>query len=241
MVTLPADRLAGEVAAAELGLPGVAPDRTALMLPLVVNGHLHGALVAVAGRSVRADQRRALETLRTQVALALDGVALTAEHDPLTGLGNRALIGERLAQALARGRRNGRRVAALLLDLNGLKLINDTMGHEAGDELLRAVAGRPIHCVRIEDTVGGDEFVVIAEDLPDLAAAARIAERVVAALDCPVVVAGRRLPAAASVGLALSTDASTPDELLRQADTAMYTAKRRKAGTYQVYSPPAAA
>jgi diguanylate cyclase (GGDEF)-like protein len=242
--------IVGVAAVAELGVPGVAADRAALILPLVVNGRFFGVLSVTADHPLRADLRRALETLRTQVALALDGVALTAElrvralHDPLTGLGNRALIGERLAQALARSRRTGRRVAALLLDLNGFKLINDTMGHEAGDELLRAVAGRLTHCVRLEDTVGrlgGDEFVVIAEDLPDLTAAARLAERVVASVDTPIVVNGRRLPTSASVGLALSTDASTPEELLRHADTAMYTAKRRKSSTFQVYSPPNAA
>ncbi|WP_433086248.1 diguanylate cyclase domain-containing protein [Dactylosporangium sp. CA-052675] len=230
---------------AELGVPGLTTTRTALLLPLVVNGRFFGVLGVTAHRTLHADLRRALETLRTQAALALDGAALTAEltvralHDPLTGLANRRLIGERLVQALARARRSGRRVGVLLIDLNGFKPVNDTLGHGAGDELLRAVAGRLTHCVRLEDTVGrlgGDEFVVVAEDLPDLAAAVRIAQRVVEAVGAPIVVDGHRLPASASVGVALSNDASLPDELLRQADTAMYTAKRhRKTGAYHIH------
>ncbi|MFI5909619.1 diguanylate cyclase domain-containing protein [Dactylosporangium sp. NPDC051541] len=231
---------------AELGVPGVASGRTALILPLVVNGRFFGVLATTSERTLHADLRRALETLRTQVALALDGAALTAEltvralHDPLTGLGNRALIGERLTQALARARRTNRRVGVLLIDLNGFKPINDTLGHEAGDELLRAVAGRLTHCVRLEDTVGrlgGDEFVVVLEDLPDLAAAATVAERVVEAIGTPIVVGGHRLPASASVGVAMSNEASLPDELLRQADSAMYAAKRaRRTGAFEIYT-----
>ncbi|WP_433218789.1 diguanylate cyclase domain-containing protein [Dactylosporangium sp. CS-047395] len=241
---------AGEVlgfgSIAELGVPGVESRRTALVLPLVVNGRFFGVLVVTAERTLHADLRRALETLRTQVALALDGAALTAEltvralHDPLTGLANRVLIGERLVQALARARRTGRHVGVLLLDLNGFKPVNDTLGHEAGDELLRAVAGRLTHCVRLEDTVGrlgGDEFVVVAEDLPDLYAAVRIAERVVESIDRPVIVNGHSLPASASVGVALSNEASLPDELLRQADSAMYTAKRSKSDSFHIFSP----
>ncbi|GAA3303805.1 sensor domain-containing diguanylate cyclase [Dactylosporangium vinaceum] len=230
---------------AELGVPGIDSTRSALILPLVVNGRFFGVIVATSERSLHAELRRALETLRTQVALALDGAALTAEltrralHDPLTGLGNRALIGERMVQALARARRTGSRVGVLLIDLNGFKPINDTLGHEAGDELLRAVAGRLTHCVRLEDTVGrlgGDEFVVVLEDLPDLAAAARVAERVVEAVAKPIVVDGHELPASASVGVAISNDASLPDELLRQADSAMYTAKKtRKTGAFAIW------
>ncbi|WP_433059748.1 diguanylate cyclase domain-containing protein [Dactylosporangium sp. CS-033363] len=240
---------AGEVlgvgSIAELGVPGVVSPRTALVLPLVVNGRFFGVLVVTSERTLHADLRRALETLRTQVALALDGAALTAEltvralHDPLTGLANRVLIGERLVQALARARRTGRHVGVLLLDLNGFKPVNDTLGHEAGDELLRAVAGRLTHCVRLEDTVGrlgGDEFVVVAEDLPDLYAAVRIAERVVEAINRPIMVNGHELPASASVGVALSNEASLPDELLRQADSAMYTAKRSKSGSYHIHT-----
>ncbi|GAA2365480.1 GGDEF domain-containing protein [Dactylosporangium salmoneum] len=240
----------GIASVGELGVPGVSAGRSALVMPLAVNGRFFGVLVATADRTLPAEVRRALETLRTQVALALDAVALTAElrvralHDPLTGLGNRALIGDRLAQALARARRTGRRVGVLLLDLNGFKLVNDTLGHEAGDELLRAVAARLTHCLRLEDTVGrlgGDEFVIVAEDLPDLSAAVRIAERVVAAVDAPIMVEGRRLPVTASVGLALGNEASTADALLRHADAAMYTAKRRKSGAYHVYTTPTAA
>jgi len=184
--------------------------------------------------------RGSLEALRTHVSLALAGVALSAEltrramHDGLTGLGNRGLLRERLTAALARSRRTGRPVAALLLDLNGFRHVNDTHGHEVGDRLLEVVAERLRESVRIEDTVGrfgGDEFVVLAEDLHSARDALVIADRIVAAMNEPVIVGRARIRIPAGIGIALShSETSGPDELLRLADAAMNTAKNRGGG-----------
>jgi diguanylate cyclase (GGDEF)-like protein len=145
-------------------------------------------------------------------------------------LANRAFLHERLRQALARSRRHTADTAVLLLDLDGFKQINDTLGHEAGDEVLREVARRIDQAVRTEDTaarLGGDEFAVLAEDLADDDAALTIAERITAALGRPVTFGGRPLSIGASIGIAYSGDGpADPDDILRRADAAMYHAKR---------------
>jgi diguanylate cyclase (GGDEF)-like protein len=241
----------GEVVTGEglagLGLTGFAADsdRPIILLPLLNGERFFGVLSVSAGRDLPPDIFKSLQAMRTQVSLALDSVALHAEltlqamHDALTGLGNRALLRERLTCALARAKRNDRPVAALLLDLNGFKPINDTYGHDAGDEVLRVVADRLRQSVRTEDVVGrlgGDEFVVIAEDLHDVRDAIVIAERIVDSLNEFVAVGGGRVRTPASIGIALSHDATvTPDDLLREADAAMYTAKRTGGGRYQVH------
>ncbi|GAA2602666.1 bifunctional diguanylate cyclase/phosphodiesterase [Dactylosporangium fulvum] len=149
-----------------------------------------------------------------------------ATHDALTQLPNRVLFGERLQKALAAP--GSHPVAVALIDLDDFKEVNDTLGHEVGDQLLIAVAQRLGGCVRAGDTVarlGGDEFVVVL-DGADPAAADLAAERMIAALDRPVVVDGHELPIRASIGIA---DGRTGDEssvLLRQADIAMYAAKK---------------
>jgi diguanylate cyclase (GGDEF)-like protein len=123
----------------------------------------------------------------------------------------------------------------LLLDLNGFKLVNDTYGHDAGDVLLKVVAERLRGCVRTEDTVarlGGDEFVIVTEDLHEPADVRVVAERVVAALNEPVLVNGHELRTPASIGIAMSQPGDGPDDVLRQADAAMYVAKRRGAGLF---------
>ncbi|MGX6601124.1 diguanylate cyclase domain-containing protein [Micromonosporaceae bacterium Da 78-11] len=241
----------GEVVSGEglsgLGVTGFDSDaeRPLTLLPLLNGERFFGVLSVSAGRDLPPDIFKALQAMRTQISLALDSVALTAElrmramHDALTGLGNRALLRERLTCALARAKRSGRPVAALLLDLNGFKPINDTYGHDAGDELLKVVADRLRVSVRTEDLVGrlgGDEFVVIAEDLHDVQDAIVIAERIVDALDESADIDGHRVRTPASIGIALSHDATlTPDDLLREADTAMYAAKRRGGGRYQLH------
>ncbi|BBH63635.1 hypothetical protein ACTI_03200 [Actinoplanes sp. OR16] len=222
------------------GLDGF-DDRPLMILPLLSGERFFGVLTVGTDQDLPEDVLKSLQTLRTQVSLALDGVALTAEltrramHDMLTGLGNRALLRDRLVGALARSRRTGRPVGVLLLDLNGFKPVNDTYGHDAGDMLLKVVAERLRTCVRTEDTVarlGGDEFVIVTEDLRDPADAECIAERVVAALDEPVMVDGHELRTPASIGIALSRAGHGPDDVLREADAAMYVAKRRGSGLY---------
>ncbi len=243
--------LAGEVVVvrdlAALGFSNLdrATDRPYTLMPLTLGDRFFGMLSVSADADLPAEVFQSLQALRTQVALALASAALTTElteralRDPLTGLGNRAMLRERLTGALARARRSGRPVGALLLDLNGFKQVNDVHGHNVGDQLLQAVAERLHECVRDEDTVGrlgGDEFVVITEDLASARDAVVVAERIVASLDQVIPIGSRRLQTAASVGIALShTDVAGPDDLLRMADTAMYEAKRRGGGGFQLH------
>ncbi len=153
-----------------------------------------------------------------------------AFHDGLTGLANRALLEERVEQALVRCRRTGGGVAVIFLDLDDFKAVNDGLGHAVGDDLLRAIAGRIDETLRPQDTparFGGDEFAMLLEDLADEAEALAIAERLRRALEQPVTVAGRRLTPSASVGIAYARPGDTHDTLLRNADVAMYAAKRQ--------------
>jgi len=160
-------------------------------------------------------------------------------HDPLTGLPNRILFEERLEQAIARARRSHLVTAVLFADLDGFKAVNDHYGHHVGDELLCAVATRLASALRPGDTVarlGGDEFVVVCEDLHEEAEAVRVAERLTTALAAPFELSGgQRVTATASVGLAFSgSGTDTTRALLRDADFAMYQAKRQGGGHHQV-------
>jgi diguanylate cyclase (GGDEF)-like protein/PAS domain S-box-containing protein len=161
-----------------------------------------------------------------------------AFHDALTGLANRALFEEHLVQALARARRHHQPAAILFLDLDDFKTINDSLGHEAGDELLRAVAIRIAGTVRAEDTaarLGGDEFAVLAEASEHEDDARMIATRLLAALAEPFEVAGRELRVSASVGVAWSDGSIGIRELMRDADTAMYAAKDAGKNTVRTF------
>ena len=157
-----------------------------------------------------------------------------AMHDPLTGLPNRALAFDRLEGALARRRRDGRAVAVLLADLDQFKLVNDSMGHRAGDDLLVALAPRLHDAVRPSDTVarlGGDEFLVVCEQLDGAHEAIRVAERVAQAINQPIVLAAAEHFITASIGIAVAESADAdPADLLRDADAAMYRAKERGRG-----------
>jgi diguanylate cyclase (GGDEF)-like protein len=223
-------------------------ERPLTLLPLLNGERFFGVLSVSAGEDLPPDLLKSLQALRTQVSLALDSVALTAEltmramTDALTGLGNRALLRDRLTGALARAKRTGRPVGALLLDLNGFKSINDTYGHDAGDDLLKVVADRLRLSVRTEDTVGrlgGDEFVVIAEDLHSAQDAIVIAERIVSELNKTVPIKGNLVRTPASIGIALShADTLSGDDLLRAADVAMYDAKRAGGGRFLLAGAP---
>ncbi len=167
-------------------------------------------------------------------------LAFLATHDALTGLPNRTLILDRVEQMLARSRRSQAPVAALFIDLDNFKAINDTLGHGVGDELLRAVAARLDGVVRAADALGrlgGDEFVVISEDLSIAAGPELIAERLLDALDQPFKLgAGNetRVTVTASIGIAVSEKAE-PADLLRDADIAMYRAKWDGKNRYVVF------
>jgi diguanylate cyclase (GGDEF)-like protein/PAS domain S-box-containing protein len=166
-------------------------------------------------------------------------LAHQAFHDSLTGLANQALFRDRVEHALARSARQGTRTAVLFLDLDNFKRVNDSLGHTAGDDLLASVAERLRACVSLSDTaarLGGDEFAVLLEDLDDEAEATDIAERVTDALRQPF---GRGVDrevfVSASVGVAFPSPGATTDQLLSEADLAMYTAKRRGKGRAETY------
>jgi diguanylate cyclase (GGDEF)-like protein len=154
--------------------------------------------------------------------------------DPLTGLGSRQLLLERADAALERRARTGGHVALLSLDLDRFKLLNDSLGHEAGDRLLIALAGRLRHCVRPSDTVarlGGDEFAVLCEDLGDAREVDGLVARLTAAVAEPVVVGGAELFPVCSIGVALANGQDdSAARLLREADAAMYRAKEAGGG-----------
>jgi diguanylate cyclase (GGDEF)-like protein/PAS domain S-box-containing protein len=151
-----------------------------------------------------------------------------AFHDALTGLPNRVLFQDRLVQALARAQRSDRRVAVLVCDLDDFKDVNDTLGHPAGDKLLREIACRFAGSLRATDTVariGGDEFAVLCEDLGSTRDAVFTARRLLSATDAPILVDDRELRIGVSVGIAVDTGARSAEEMLRDADIALYEAK----------------
>ncbi len=156
-------------------------------------------------------------------------LAHAAIHDPLTGLPNRVLFVDRLARALARARRRDTKVGVIFLDLDRFKVVNDSLGHATGDELLKAISERLLETLRPEDTVarfGGDEFVVLCEDVTDEAIVGQLAERIEATISRPSVIARREIFVTASIGVVVSEPgAASPETLLRDADAAMYGAK----------------
>jgi diguanylate cyclase (GGDEF)-like protein/PAS domain S-box-containing protein len=205
--------------------------------------HVSQLFLAHAGPDHRVDRLSMIArdiTESKELALHLEHLAF---HDPLTGLPNRALAVDRLAQALDRAGRSQGLVAVMFLDLDYFKSVNDAHGHEAGDELLRVTADRLDAAVRPGDTVsrlGGDEFVIICEAVTEAREAMRIAERVRATMDRPFTIRGRSVDTSVSIGVALAKDASiTPAELLTQADTAAYRAKDRGRNRYEQYLPDA--
>ncbi|BCX12395.1 MAG: diguanylate cyclase [Thermosynechococcus sp.] len=164
-----------------------------------------------------------------------------ALHDAMTGLPNRVLFMDRLNQAIARrGRRPHSLFAVLFLDVDRFKVINDSLGHCAGDQLLIAIAQRLTSCTRAEDTVarlGGDEFAILLSDLTAPAQGMTAAERILLALSRPFLVEGHEIFTSASIGIAFpSGDSQRAEDLLRDADTAMYRAKSLGKARYEVFS-----
>ena len=180
-------------------------------------------------------------TDRKQAEVKLQHDAL---HDSLTHLPNRALLMERLKQALQRQQRHPERLLGVLfLDVDRFKVINDSLGHLVGDGLLIALAARLEECKRASDTVarlGGDEFVFLLEELTSPESALKIAERIHQALEKPFILNNKELFVSASIGIALSTnphDYLEPTQLLRDADTAMYKAKERGKSCHAIFEP----
>jgi len=197
----------------------------------VIRDHLEDAAIHGLVVNMRdVTERRRLE----------DKLRHRAFHDGLTGLANRALLENRIGHASAVARRRERSLAVLFLDLDDFKTINDSLGHAAGDELLRDVAERVAGVLRAGDTAsrrGGDEFAVLLEDLEDPAEAETVAWRIMDALGAPVTMHGRELTIGASIGIALSDGAIGVEELLRNADVAMYAAKDAGKAAVRVFEP----
>lgn len=177
----------------------------------------------------------------TERRMAEQNAFFLANHDPLTGLPNRARFMERLHEALINADRDSTRVALLLLDLDRFKSVNDQIGHHAGDQLLRLVAQRLSKCVRETDTVarlGGDEFVVILTRLKSLTAAELIAENILRELAQAYAIDGQTVKSGASVGIALyPQDGGDVAELMQKADLAMYRAKAAGRNRFRVFAP----
>ncbi|TIO08266.1 EAL domain-containing protein [Mesorhizobium sp.] len=174
--------------------------------------------------------------------LAEDRIHFMANHDVLTGLPNRALLEDRLSQAILYAQRYDRWVTVVFIDLDNFKLVNDTLGHNAGDELLKTVAARMVECVRATDTVvrlGGDEFVIVLFDQPtNVDLIAETLQKIRTAIAEPVQLGAHRLRATASIGIAsYPKDGANPDALLANADAAMYRAKEFGRDNFQFYAP----
>jgi diguanylate cyclase (GGDEF)-like protein/PAS domain S-box-containing protein len=170
----------------------------------------------------------------TRRRMADEALVHKALHDALTGLPNRALLLDRLGHALARGARSLRQTAVLFLDLDNFKVVNDSLGHQAGDLLLIEVGHRLLGSVRAGDTVarfGGDEFAVLLDEVDSADEAVATAERLADALRAPIEVGGREVAPDVSIGVALSSPrGDQPEDLLRKADLAMYHAKANGKG-----------
>lgn len=163
-----------------------------------------------------------------------------AFHDPLTGLANRTLFLDRLAQAFRRAQRGPSGVALLFLDLDDFKRVNDSLGHAAGDQLLVHTSARIAGELRAGDTLarlGGDEFAVLVEDTDEMVTAEAVAGRILAALHAPFALEGKEICVGVSVGIASGREASSPSDLMRNADLAMYIAKTRGKGGSAVFEP----
>lgn len=160
-------------------------------------------------------------------------------HDTLTGLPNRLLLFDRLRQSLERAKRLPGSVAVMFVDLDGFKMVNDSMGHDAGDELLKEVSSRLVSAVRPSDTVarlGGDEFVVVCESLPDESEATSIARRIKESVSAPCFLESGEARVTASLGIVFASPHHTePDTLIREADTAMFLAKSRGKDRHEVF------
>jgi diguanylate cyclase (GGDEF)-like protein len=215
---------------------GYRPHQGSILLTrLRIKDETTGMLVVESSQPLPSEYIDGLMTLAAEAALALenarrvDELAHMAFHDALTGLANRALLFDRLERAVARANRRGGRVGVLFMDLDNFKTINDSLGHEAGDRLLIAVAERLRTCMRAEDTaarLGGDEFTIVLEEIGEPSEALAAAERIRAAFVSPFYLNERDVYVTTSLGVAVSRPGQeSADDLLRNADVALYLSK----------------
>jgi diguanylate cyclase (GGDEF)-like protein len=221
--------------------------RNAMAVPVHEHGTVIGALVVASRdpeRTYREAEREMLIAFAEHASLALAAAKTVdtmrqAFSDPLTGLANRALFLDRLEHALHRAARIGSPATVLFLDLDRFKLVNDSLGHVTGDQLLASVARRLQGCLRQAETaarLGGDEFAVLLEESDEPRDAARVARRILEALREPFLLQDTEVFISASIGIA-SAEAGSAEELLRNADVAMYRAKAQGKSCYQVFEP----
>ena len=191
--------------------------------------HARGDIVGTMGIAVDVSERKAAE----------ERLAFLAHHDALTGVPNRLLLMDRLVQSIAHAKRRNRYTALLFVDIDYFKKVNDTHGHATGDELLKAVAERLSAAVRPGDTVarlGGDEFIVALDDVAEANDVATVSKKIVASFADKFTIGGNELAVTCSIGASLfPVDGESPDELLRNADKAMYKAKELGRNNIQFY------
>lgn len=184
---------------------------------------------------------RIVREAENEISLAFQKLDHLSHYDMLTNLPNRVLLNDRFAQALEHARRSQEKLAVLFLDLDRFKMINDTLGHNNGDLVLRSAAERISSCIRTGDTiarVGGDEFVVIAPDISDPRDAAVLAQRIIDILAQPFVMEGHELLVTSSIGISLyPSDGDNMETLIKNADTAMYHAKQQGKSRFEFHSP----
>lgn len=218
----------------------------ATLFGLLLAAQFGASLGARVGLTITAVVVAALMLLRQALAqrdtlVAQGDLRHQALHDALTGLPNRALITDRIGQLLARNHRNGTTGAALFVDLDGFKDINDTLGHAAGDELLRAVAERLATGLRDADTIGrmgGDEFIVLIDGAANQSAPDLVAQRLLDLMRQPFILEASAIPIVVTTSIGVATgDRDTAGDLLRDADIAMYMAKAAGKNCYEVFRP----
>jgi diguanylate cyclase (GGDEF)-like protein len=234
----------------EHSIPELAADhiQAALAAPVHENGVVVGGLVVASYRPrvYTKRDRDVLQVFAEHVSLAVTDHRTRekmheAYHDSLTGLASRALFMDRLEQSLARAARQHTQLGVLFIDLDRFKMVNDSLGHAAGDELLIGVADRLRSCLRVTDAAarfGGDEFAVVLHDLGHAEQAVTVARRINEVLQSPFVINGKEVFVNASIGITFNTDGGTTGEdMMRNADLAMYQAKKNGSGQYETFRP----
>lgn len=224
--------------------PGFELDGRPFILPILTEGAL-SAFICLAFKEAADLPPHMLIQLRDlgdRIGVAMSAIArdekliFQARHDDLTGLPNRLLFKEQLASEISFAQREGRIMALLFVDLDRFKSINDTLGHSAGDDLLKETAQRLRSCNRGSDTIarlGGDEFAIILPAIPGIRSATTVAEHILQAFQQPFMLAGQENHIGASIGIAIApVDGNDSEELLRKADTAMYRAKSLGRGRF---------
>jgi len=223
--------------------------KSAFAFPLICNGRIH-AIFEFFSTEAREESDQLL-TVAARLGAQLGSVferkhererlRYQAYHDVLTGLPNRTLLEDRFSQALARARRNNSMVAALFLDLDRFKTINDQMGHHIGDNVLREIAQRLTRTLREVDTVarlGGDEFIILLPEIEHVQDAAKTAQKIILSFEPPFHVEGKQLFSSTSVGISIYPhDGQDLPTLMKNADVALYRAKEKGRNNYQLYTP----